>query len=71
MSYTLPLDKMTIEEKLSAMEAIWTDLCRVPESVPSPAWHEQALNEIEESLRNGQVEVQDWEEAKRRLRESR
>ncbi len=34
MENALPLDKMTIEDKLAAMEQLWDDLCRNPESVP-------------------------------------
>ena len=27
MASTLPLDKMSVEEKLQAMESLWDDLC--------------------------------------------
>jgi hypothetical protein len=47
MGITLPLDKMTICEKLVEMERLWDDLCRDPESVPSPSWHEGVLVERE------------------------
>jgi len=36
MEFVLPLDEMTTLDKLSAMEQLWEDLCRSPESVPSP-----------------------------------
>jgi hypothetical protein len=41
MENILPLDKMTTEDKLAVMEQLWEDLCRNPESVPSPSWHGQ------------------------------
>jgi hypothetical protein len=33
MSKTLPLKEMTLHEKLAAMEALWEDLARSPESL--------------------------------------
>ena len=34
---------MTLHEKLAAMDALWEDLARSPESIESPAWHEEIL----------------------------
>jgi hypothetical protein len=50
MDITLPLDQMTVEEKLRAMEALWADLTRRPEEFESPAWHETVLKEREERV---------------------
>ena len=50
MKLTLPLDKMTTEEKLLALEEIWEDLCRTPDNIPSPAWHVGVLEERPSSL---------------------
>ncbi len=69
MEITLPLDQMTVEEKLRAMEAIWADLSRDEANVPSPAWHGQVLREREERVRAGQETPIPWEQAKRELRE--
>jgi hypothetical protein len=69
MDITLPLDQMTTEEKLRAMEALWANLSRCEEDVPSPAWHEQVLKEREKALQSGQEQVIDWEAAKRELRD--
>lgn len=62
MSTALPLDKMTVAEKLQAMEALWADLSR-DESLASPAWHEDVLKE-----RAGQNDFVDWETGKAQLR---
>jgi hypothetical protein len=67
MEITLPLDQMTVEEKLRAMEAIWADLSRNAESIPSPAWHGEVLREREERVRSGQEKPIPWERAKREL----
>lgn len=70
MSVTIPLEKMTREDKLRAMECLWDDLCRDPDSVESPAWHEQVLQRREEALQAGTEKVLDWRDAKKKIRES-
>lgn len=70
MDIALPLDQMTIEEKLRAMERIWENLCRDEVSVPSPAWHEDVLRARESRLQADQETCIDWDTAKKRIRES-
>ena len=41
----LPLKKMSRDEKLRAMEALWADLSQDENRLESPAWHGQALRE--------------------------
>jgi hypothetical protein len=65
MPIDLPLESMTVAEKLSAMEAIWESLCSNPLQVESPAWHEEVLAERKMRLENGQATVSDWDSAKR------
>jgi hypothetical protein len=69
MQPVIPLDKMSTQEKLRAIEEIWADLERTPEAVPSPDWHGEVLREREEKLRRGEEKFIDWPEAKRRIRE--
>lgn len=64
----LPLDEMTVAEKLDIMEAIWDDLCSQPESVPSPSWHGEVLAERETAVERGDEVPEDWEAAKKRIR---
>lgn len=68
MPSPLPIDSMTVEEKLQAMEMLWDDLCQRAGGVPSPEWHQQVLQDREEALEKGMEEIQDWEEAKRIIR---
>jgi hypothetical protein len=69
MKLELPLEEMSVAEKLEAMETLWADLSRnAPEWVP-PEWHAKVLEERERRLAAGEEEVLDWEEAKRRLRQ--
>jgi hypothetical protein len=58
-------------EKLQLMESLWIDLNQAGEEVDSPAWHDVVLRETERRLAAGEEEVLDWEEAKRRIRETR
>ena len=61
----LPLDEMTVEEKLRVMESIWQDLCRRPGDVPSPDWHRDELAKRKTALQRGEDSLVDWDEAKR------
>ncbi len=45
MDAVLPLDQMTVEEKLRAMEDIWRSLSKHEDQVPVPDWHKQVLDE--------------------------
>ena len=64
----LDLLQMSRDEKLRAMHEIWEDLARDGEAVPSPAWHEEALRDTADRLRDGKEGVRDWAEAKEELR---
>lgn len=68
MQATLPLDKMTIPEKLRAMEDIWDDLCHMDEAIPSPEWHGEVLQAREQQIQAGKAKFVDLDEAKRRVR---
>ncbi len=69
MDAVLPLDKMTVEEKLRAMEALWADLSRNADAFESPAWHADILRARDQRIAEGKEPSADWEEAKRRLRQ--
>jgi hypothetical protein len=62
------LKKMSRDEKLRTMEALWEDLSKIEGRFESPAWHEQALREAERAVKNGKAQFSDWEEAKKRIR---
>jgi hypothetical protein len=67
MATTLELDRMTVEEKLAAMEALWADLARNPENVPVPQWHKDLLDERERAVEEGSAKFMDWETAKKQI----
>ena len=64
----LPLDKMSVEEKLQAMEAIWENVSAKPEDIESPAWHDDELRVREAQVASGQAKFVDWEKAKEEIR---
>jgi len=69
MDATLPLDRMTTEEKLRAMEALWADLSRNEAQYQSPGWHADVLNERAARVKEGKESFIDWETAKKQLRD--
>ena len=69
MAVVFELDRMTLEEKLRAMEALWDDLCRREENVPVPQWHQDILDERERAVAEGKARFVDWETAKKRISE--
>ncbi len=69
MEATLPLDKMSVAEKLRAMEMLWADLSRNEAQLESPAWHEDVLRDREAKIKSGKESFMDWETAKKHLRD--
>lgn len=67
MATSLEIDKMTIEEKLHTMEALWDDLCRHEEALPVHDWQKEILDGRERMIERGESKFSDWEEAKKRI----
>jgi hypothetical protein len=65
---SLPLNEMTVEEKLQTMEALWQSLSANPATVESPTWHEEELRERERKIESGEAKFTDWEKAKADIR---
>ena len=69
MDISLPLDKMTISDKIAMMEKLWDDLCRDPESIPSPAWHQDVLEAREKEIKEGEASFTSFAEVKEKIRD--
>jgi putative addiction module component (TIGR02574 family) len=67
MSIELPLDTMTVAEKVQLLETVWDSLCRESGDVRSPGWHRDVLEERTRRLQSGQATVSSWNDAKARL----
>lgn len=68
MSVHLPLKDMTQREKLEAIEVLWEDLARDAESVPSPDWHKETLDERRQKVSEGKAHFTEWQTAKSTIR---
>ena len=64
----LPLNEMSVEEKLETMEAIWASLSANPEAIEAPAWHEEELRVREARVASDEAKFVDWEKAKEEIR---
>ena len=62
------ISTMTTEDKLRAMEDLWTSLAEDEASFSPPEWHREALQETEAKVRSGTEQFIDWTEAKASLR---
>ena len=69
MPVEFDIEKMTLEEKLRAMETLWADLSRNAETLQSPDWHGDVLKERAARVASGEEQYVDWEQAKRELRQ--
>jgi Putative addiction module component len=70
MSVAIKLEQMTTADKISAMEYLWDDLCRHASESLSPAWHNDLLVQREDAVTVGESQFLDWEQAKKKIRES-
>ena len=68
MRFSIPVDEMTTEDKLAAMEQLWDNLCRSPESIPSPDWHEDVLSSREILVKEGKATFSSLSDVKDRIR---
>ena len=68
MSIELPLDQLSLAEKLQLMESLWEDLSRRPDELPSPEWHGEVLEECRRKAESGEEKFTDWEVAKKEIR---
>lgn len=63
----IPIDGLTVGEKLDLMERLWVDLSKKPSDIPSPLWHGDVLARRLQAVENGDIEFVDWADAKERL----
>lgn len=70
MDISIPLEKMSIDQKIQAMETIWDDLCQKADSLSSPDWHRQVLQERAAGIKEGNEEFISLEMAKEQVLKS-
>jgi putative addiction module component (TIGR02574 family) len=70
MSLTaIEISKLTVEQRLELIEALWESLREHPEVIPVPDWHREELDRRLGELDRGEVETASWDEVKRGLRD--
>ncbi len=67
MRLELPLNTMSVGEKVQLLEQVWDNLCHQSGDVRSPEWHAAILNERQKQIEDGRMSVSSWSEAKDRL----
>jgi Putative addiction module component len=67
MPALIEVHKMTLAEKLRAMETLWDDFCRREADVPVPSWQESILDERERLSEQGKAHFSSWEGARKRI----
>ncbi len=60
----LPLDKLTVDEKMEIVYTVWDDIFRHSNDIKWPAWHSAYLRKLKNSIDEGKEEVMDFEVAK-------
>ena len=63
----IPLDGMTVQEKLNLMERIWVNLSQNADDLPSPQWHGDLLDRRRKAVLSGETTFEEWEIVKQRL----
>ena len=68
MTVTLPLDVMSVNDKIQAMESIWLSFTQNAIEMESPSWHGDVLAAREARASDGSSRYSDWNQAKLRIR---
>lgn len=64
------ISKMSMAERLQAMERLWDALCREGDEVPSPGWHAGVLADRKARAERGEARFLTLEQLRARLRAS-
>ncbi len=67
MQTTLPLDELSVSEKLVVINEVWDSLMQTKEAIPSPKWHEEVLLERAKNIQNGNANFKSLAVAKKEL----
>ena len=58
------ISKMSLQERLKTMEALWDSLTHESIEIKSPEWHEDILLERKEKIKNGKASFISLDELK-------
>jgi hypothetical protein len=63
----LTINRMSIQDKISAMEALWDSLRHQEQELDSPDWHGSILSERFAAFERGETQLETLDEAKRKI----
>ena len=64
------IERMSVTERLQAMDQLWDSLNRYSDEIPSPAWHQDVLADRKARAQSGEAEFLTLAELRSRLRSS-
>ena len=64
---TAEIERMSVAERLRAMELLWSSISRNPENLPSPDWHRKVLQNRLAKVESGKGEFFTLAQLKKRL----
>lgn len=65
----IPINKMSVSEKLEAISLIWDSLSSNPNAIPIPDWQRVELEKRMIRLESGETTTSTWDEAEKRFDE--
>ena len=68
MEAVLPLEQMSVEEKLRALEKIWEALAKDEAQLPVPDWHKKVLDQRQREIDSGEAKSIPLDQFKERVR---
>jgi hypothetical protein len=64
------IEKMSVTERLQAMDQLWESLTREGEEIPSPYWHQDVLADRKARAQGGEAKFLTLAQLRSRLRSS-
>lgn len=64
------IEKMSVTERLQAMDQLWDSLARVGDEIPSPDWHEDVFADRKARAQRGEAKFLTLDQLRSRLRSS-
>lgn len=68
MPVSIPLEQMSTEEKIQAMESLWDALRTHAPDMVSPDWHGEILAKRQAAAELGEERFENWETAKKNIK---
>jgi len=62
------IEKMSVTERLRAIEQLWESLNHYADKIPSPDWHREILDERKNRAQRGEAKFLTLEQLRARLR---